>query len=172
MSCDAIVYPYIDPVTGIRKWRGVGGSGDETCSSIFTGSNIVRLPVEVSLADDDGLQDGETSFCRRYGDQTPATVVLTAPDNYGDVSRPFRHWVLDGVKQEDGELSLSVLVTGEECHIVKAVYGNIVNTCREGMEWLDVATLSANLSWNVSDNPFCTRFSCPICPPDGHDVVP
>jgi hypothetical protein len=63
------------------------------------------VPITVSLADLNGLQNGSTAFDRLY--KNGDVVTLTAPANMG-TTRPFRRWILDGVNQPLGQQALAV----------------------------------------------------------------
>jgi len=68
------------------------------------------IPITVSVADLNGNQNGTTPFDRLYTDGR--TVGLTAPALNG--SQPFKQWVLNGVNQPLGQLTVSVLVNSTE----------------------------------------------------------
>lgn len=80
-------------------------------SAPTTGVNITASP-----ADFNGTGNGNTNFALTYRDAESTT--LTAPANVG--FNPFKYWVLDGVPQAAGVLTL--LVTMDANHTALAQY--------------------------------------------------
>lgn len=138
MSCDGIAHPYIDSTTGMRKHVGVGGIG-QRCGVIDIVSNVPGILISVSPNDDDDHGDGLTDFCRDYSQQLPVDVQLTAPfhftapEPWGAVH--FYEWSVDGVKQGEGNNSITVAMDGT-CRRAFARYykEDIVVTNGEGID--------------------------------------
>lgn len=68
------------------------------------------IAITVSAPDTNGNQNGTTPVDRFYKDGT--TVTLTAPALNG--INPFKQWIVTGVAQPLGQLSVNVLVNGTE----------------------------------------------------------
>jgi len=137
MACKIIAHPFIDLITGTRKYVGKPecGPGLCTCCILKVHSNLDAVPIMVSVPDDDGETNGLTDFVRHYCNlDTITSVLLTAlstqDDEFGN-PQDFAHWIVDGVVSF--EQLISIEVGDGKCHFAYARYGPVTPAvCGDG----------------------------------------